>query len=335
MEIMINSGNNGLSVNQKIPRYNLLNESGDKWLSRRKIIGGSNTNLMELLPSKYSFAIDSFNKSQSNHWTIDKKRLSGQKAEYDSLSELEKKAFERIMCSINSVESLLFSNYQMIIPFITAPEVTLELSVMQYQTAKHTFAFSRIIESATDKDTSENIYNLWRTTDELRKRNGLLNTKFMEFSNNPVGENFLRNLIVSIASNTVVLYTEFSLLYALARKGKLLETSEVIKRVNRDISVHSGFLISMYDTLLEENPGLTSTEFKRSVVNLLRDMVNIETDFVQSVSEGMIPGLSNLTLAKFSQSQANRILKGIKQETLYPGISGNPLPWFESFAEIK
>lgn len=333
--LMINSGNNGLSENQKIPKFQLLNESGDKWLSRRKIIGGMNTNLMELLPSKYSFAIESFKKSQSGHWNLDPKRLSGQREEYDSLSELEKKAFERTMCSINSVESLLFSNYEILIPYITAPEITLELSLLQYQSAKHTYAYSKIIESTTDKDSSENLYNLWRTTEELRRRNGLLNRKLMEFNTNPIGGNFLRNVVVSISSCTVVLYTEFSLLYALARKGKLIETSEVIKNVNRDLSVHASFLVSMYNTLVDENPNIAGSEFKKSVVNLLRDMVNVETDFVQFVSEGMIPGLSDLTLAKFSQSQANKILKGIKQETLYPGISGNPLPWFETFSGVK
>lgn len=332
---MINSENNGLSVNQKITKYLLLNESGDKWLSRRKIIGGSNTNLMELLPSKYSFAVDSFNKSQANHWSLDVKKLAGQREEYESLSELEKKAFERTMCSINTVESLIFSNYQILIPYITAPEITLELSVLQYQAAKHTYAYSRIIESAIDKDDLENVYNLWRTTDELRKRNGLLNAKFMEFNNNPMGENFLRNIIISISSYTIILFTEFSLLYALARKGKLIETSEVIKRVNRDISIHANFLVSVYNALVEENPKLSTIEFRKSIVNLLRDLVNIETDFVQSISEGMIQGLSDLALAKFSQAQANKILKGIKQELLYPGISGSPLPWFDTFSEIK
>lgn len=331
---MINTGNNGLSVNQKIPRYQLLNEAGDKYLSRRKIIGGSNTNLLELLPSKYSFALEAFNKLEAVHWQADTKKLSGQKEEYKSLSELEKKAFERTICSINSVESLLFSNYQILIPYITAPEITLVLSTMQYQTAKHAFAYSKIIESTVDKDSTDNLYNIWRTTDELRKRNGVLNTKLSEFNNNPMGENLLRNLIVSISSYTIVLLTEFSLLYALARKGKLVETANLVKRVNRDVNIHASFLVSMFNALGEENPNLAGSDFKKSVVNLLRDLVNMETDLVQAVSEGMIPGLSDLTLAKFSQSQANKILKGIKQETLYPGISGNPLPWFDRFSEI-
>ncbi len=332
---MINGGNNGLSMNQKIPKYYLLNESGDKWLSRRKIIGGSNTNLMELLPSKYSFAVDAFKKIQTSQWNLEEFKLNGEKEDFESLSELEKKAFERIMCSINSVESLLFSNYQILIPYITAPEVTLTLSSALYQSAKHTFAYARIIQNAMESEDAEAVYNLWRTTDELRKRNGLLNTKFLEFSNNPMSDNFLRNIVVSTAANTIFLYTEFSLLYALARKGKLTKTANIIKHVNKDIAIQSSFLVSMYNTLVEENPTLSSAEFKKSLVTLIRDLVNMETDFVQSVSEGMIPGLSDLTLAKFSQSQANKILKGIKQDILYPGISGNPLPWFETFAELR
>lgn len=332
---MINNQSNGLSVNQRIPKYYLLNEAGDKWLSRRKVIGGSNTNLMELLPSKYAFSIDAFGKAELNQWNIEDANLEDEKEDYQSLSELEKKAFERILCSVNSIESLLFSNYQILIPYITAPEITLTVSLMEYQAAKHTFAYSRLIQNAMDKESAENVYNLWRTTEELRKRNGSLNNRFLEFANNPMSDNFLRNIIVSACANTVFLYTEFSLLYAMARRGKLVESANLVKKVNRDISVHASFLVSTYNTLIEENQALATNELRKTTVSLVRDMVNMETDFVQSVSEGMIPGLSDLTLAKFSQAQANKILKGIKQDILYPGISGNPLPWFETFAEIK
>lgn len=335
VKLMINGGENGLSVNQKIPKYYLLNEAGDKWLSRRKIIGGSNTNLMELLPSKYTFAVDSFKKAQANQWCIENVDLSGEREEYESLSELEKKAFERIMCSLNSIESLVFSNYQVLIPYITAPEVSLSLSLIEYQASKHTFAYSRILESAMGADNAEGVYNLWRTTEELRRRNGSLNSRFMDFVNNPTSDNFLRDIVVTASADMIFLFTEFSLLYALARKGKLKKTAEVIKYINRDISIHSSFLVSTYIKLTEENPALPTVEFKKSQVNLIRDMVNMETDFVQSVSEGMIQGLSNLTLAKFSQSQSNKLLRGLKQDILYPGISGNPLPWFDSFTEVK
>lgn len=332
---MISTSGDGLSLNQKIQKFTLLNESGDKWLSRRKIIGGTNTNLMELIPHKYSWAMDLFRKHSENFWSIDKMDLSKEKEDYDSLSEIEKKAFEKILCSVNSVESLTYLNYQIVNQYITAPEVSLGFSVLQFQNAKHTYAYSRIIESSVGLTDSENVYNVWRTSEELRKRNSLFNAKLLEFCNNPTTDNYLRNLVVCAISGTVFALTEFSLIYAMARRSKLTSSAGLIKYVHRDMREHSTFLMHVYNTTLEENPKLSTGEFKRSIANLVREMVNIETDFVQSVSAGMIPGLSDLSIAKFSQAQANRILKSANQEIMYPGISGNPLPWFDSFAEIK
>jgi ribonucleotide reductase beta subunit family protein with ferritin-like domain len=40
-------------------------------------------------------------------------------------------------------------------------------------------------------------------------------------------------------------------------------------------------------------------------------------------------------IAKFTQAQANKVLKMLSLDPLFPGVGGQPIPWFESYSEIR
>ncbi|EQD30415.1 ribonucleotide-diphosphate reductase subunit beta, partial [mine drainage metagenome] len=99
-------------------------------------------------------------------------------------------------------------------------------------------------------------------------------------------------------------------------------TFEILRRIQRDLDIHSQAIVSIYSKLLEENPTIASPELKEYILKMTRDLTNLETDFTQFLSEGMIPGLNNLMIAKFSQAQANKVLKILSMEPLFPGVGG-------------
>lgn len=313
----------------------LINHNASKFVSQRKIVGGNHSNVMKFIPIKYPFAVDFYNQIAARTSTAVDYNLSKDKQTFGSITELEKKIVEKILCSVNLNESLLFSNYQILLPYITAPEISLAMSSMIGVHAYHTYIYSNIYKRIFSDGDAEMVYELWRTNNELRTRNSEMNLKFIEFNNKPTNGNFLRNIVLSLLMEKTVMYSDYSLIYAMARKGKMVGTARIFRKMNNDISLNVSFLTSMYNELTKENPELVTPEFNNSITVLVRDVVNIETDFIQAVAEDNLPGLSNLMLAKFTQSLANDILKHIGLSTLYPGISTNPLPWFQPFLKER
>lgn len=332
---MINPAESGLSLQQRLSKTSLFNELGDRWISRRKIIAGSNTNLMELGEIKYQEIYDYYAKIIANNWTGEQFSLTKDEKDYSQISEVERKTVERGVASLVFLESELLDNYYIIVPYFTAPECTLVASAMIAQTANHANALSNVVRGVVAQQERDPLYNSWRTIENMRERNKLINNKFLEFTNKPLVINFLDDLVISIFIQVVMIPSELSLIYSLTRRGRMPGTFEILRRIQRDLDVHSKMLTSIYLKLIEENPPLNSTELKDHIYKLARDLTNLETDFTQFLTEGMIPGLNNLMIAKFTQAQTNKVLKMLSMDPLFPGVGGQPIPWFESYSEIR
>ncbi len=332
---MINPAESGLTLQQRLSRSFLFNELGDRWISRRKIIAGSNTNLMELGEIKYQDIYDFYAKAIVNNWNGEQFSLAKDEKDYSQISEVERKTVERVLASLVFLESELLDNYYVIVPYFTAPECTLVASAMIAQTANHANALSNAVRGVVAQQERDPLYNSWRTIEKMRERNKLINNRFLEFINKPLVVNFIDDLVISLFIQVVMIPSELSLVYSLTRRGRLPGTFEILRHIQRDLDVHSKILTSIYHKLLEENQSLNSTELKDHVVKLIRDLTNLETDFTQFLTEGMIPGLNNLMIAKFTQAQANKVLKMLSLDPLFPGVGGQPIPWFESYSEIR
>jgi len=332
---MIESKPDSLGINDKLNSTILFNESGDKWLSRRKIVGGSKTNLINLAAIRYQWAVDYYRNMMASLYNPQQFTLTRENREYTSLSEIERKSYDRILSSLLALESIIVSNIQYVYPYITASEISACFSTMQYQQTVHCDTYSQIIISAIPENKREGIFEGWRTNEQMRLRNRDINNMLLKFVKDPTLGNFVKNILVTTVIQGVVIPTEITLIYALARHSKVVATANTIKYVNRDMNLHSDFLQALFKAVLEENPSLNNSETKKDLGQTIRDVVNIETDLIHNISEGMIPGLSDVTISRFSQSLSNKIAKNIGMEVLFPGITLSPIPWYESFGEIR
>ena len=332
---MINPSEAGLTLHQRLSKIVLFNELGDRWISRRKLIAGSKTNLMELGELKYDWLYSAYQELKTVSWSADNFNLAKDQKDHSVLPEIERKTFERVLSSLVFLESELLENYYVIGPYFSAPEATIVVSELTSQTTYHCYALSQILRNTIDKADIDSVYNSWRTQDGLRQRNKNINIRFLEFTNNQTVENFLLGLATISTIQLVLIPSELSLVYSITRRGKMTATAEILKRIQRDLDLHAQILIRIYLTILNENPALNSQELKTSIVKLMRDITNMETDFTQILSENMIPGLNNLVVAKFTQARTNKVLKEFSLEPLFPGVGGQPIPWFEGYSELK
>ncbi|MCL4333000.1 MAG: ribonucleotide-diphosphate reductase subunit beta [Candidatus Thermoplasmatota archaeon] len=332
---MIESNAPGLAFHDRLSKIILFNESGDKWLSRRKLIGGSKTNIMTLAAVKYQWAMDSYRSMFLNIFNPMQFNLSRENRDYASLSDLERKAYDRLMSSLIFLTSLQLSNVQNMAPYFTAPEITMMFTMMEFQLELHLDSYSQILISTVPESHRESIYEGWRTNDQIRQRNFKINERFATFAREPFADNLMRNLAMTVLVYNVSLMTELAPIYALSRHSKMMGISGAVKYGQRDITSHTSAIIKLYNSIVEENPSLGSADLKTSIHSTIREYVQMETDLLHYVCEGMIPGLSDVALARFSQSLANKTSKGIGYELLFPGITMSPIPWFDTYGEIK
>ncbi len=325
----------GFSPRERMQRIFLFNESGDKWISRRKIVGGSHTNLISLDEPKYPWALNTYRKIISNVFNPAEFNLDRENRDFSALSDLDRKIFLRTISSLMVIESTMFSNYEIITPYFTSPEVATAFSGLTFQETLHSDGYTQIVTHAIPQNLRESVYELWRTTDWFKSRNRLINDTFFSFVKEPIAENFLLNLIGSAVVTGSILPAEFAIIYAFSRHNRLIFTTNLIKYINRDVNLQYDFLLKVIAAVYEENPQLKSETFNSVTSDVVKELIRLETDFIHNVTEGMAPGLTDFTLTRFCQALANRQAKALGVSTLYPGISGSPIPWFDTLIEIR
>ncbi|MCL5786057.1 MAG: ribonucleotide-diphosphate reductase subunit beta [Candidatus Thermoplasmatota archaeon] len=332
---MIETKTTGLAFHDRLSKILLFNESGDKWISRRRIVGGSKTNIMELSLIKYQWAADSYRAMFANIFNPMQFNLARENRDYSSLSDIERRSFERLLSSLIFVESVQLSNLQNMTPYFTAPEVVLLLNMIEFQTSIHLDVYGQLVVAAIPENRREQIYDAWRTTDQIKQKNLKLNEKLAVFAREPFADNLLRNIVLTALIANVSVMTEIAPIYALSRHSKMIGTANALKYVQRDVTSHAAALIKLFEAITVENPSLNSEEMKNSVHALIREYVQVETDFIHYSCEGMLVGLTDVAISRFSQALANKTSKGLGYELLFPGITMSPIPWFDSYAEIK
>lgn len=324
----------GLLPKDRMQRVFLFNENGDKWLSRRKVMGGSATNLLAFESPKYIWAYNTYKRMVSNVFSPAEFNLDRENRDFAALSDLERKIFTRTMSSLLVLESILFSNYEVITPYFTAPEISAVMSSAIFHETLHTDTYTQIVTHAIPESLRESVYEMWRTTEWFKSRNRMVNESLYRFIKDPSAGNFLQNIISSALIVGAILPTEFAVAFSFSRHNRLVFSANALKYVNRDLQEQYSFFIKLILEIINENPHLADGLEQESTDNL-KELIGEETDFIHNVTEGMAPGLTDFTLTRFCQSMANRQGKSLGFQTLYPGISGSPIPWFDSLTEIK
>lgn len=316
-------------------KVTLFNPDGEKLLSKPKLVGGFSTGILSFSFARYPWAMDYYRKMGGNFYNPQQFNLTKENKDYASLSDVERKTYERTILSGLILESILQSNIHEIGPYISSPDLLAVLSAMEYQLTEHCDTYSHIINSAVPESRREAVLESWRTVDQIKQKSMLYVEQLKKFQKDQQIVELHRNILTSSVIAGAIIPTEFTVIYALARHSKVVGTSNALKYVQRDLLMQAEFLQILIKTLAVENPLLATPDIRKDSVELIRELVKIETDFIHYVSEAMIPGLSEVMITRFSQSLCNRIGKTCGFDMVFPGITMSPIPWFDTFTEVK
>ncbi|HLD16677.1 MAG TPA: ribonucleotide-diphosphate reductase subunit beta [Coxiellaceae bacterium] len=300
--------------------------------------------LNQLVPFKYLWAWKKYLNACANHWMPNEINMSADIALWkdpNGLTEEERTIIKRSLGFFATADSLVANNLVLAVyRHITNPECRQYLLRQAFEEALHTHSYQHIIESL-GLDEAE-VFNMYREVPSVaRKASWAIRfTKSLNDRNFHTGtpendQRLLRDLIAFyIVFESIFFYVGFTQILAMGRRGKMTGTSEQFQYILRDESMHANFGIDVINQIKVENPHVWTPKFQEEVIQIIRDGVELETQYAHDTMPHGILGLNADMFKDYLRYIANRRLKQIGLPEQYPGVI-NPFPWMSEMMDLK
>lgn len=214
----------------------IFNPEGDREAYKRRIIKGNPTNILELNEIKYNWAFDLYKTMGfTNFWIPEEIQMLEDRKQYETiLSDYEKRAYELVLSFLIALDSFQVDMLKDFGRMITAPEVEMAITAQEFQESVHAYSYQFILESVVDPIKADEVYNYWREDERLLERNKVIAEIYNEFIRKPTEENFIKAVIGNYILEGLYFYSGFAFFYTLGRQGKMTNTVQQIKYINRD-----------------------------------------------------------------------------------------------------
>lgn len=313
----------------------LFNPEGDRDPDRRRIIGGNSTRLIELNNIKYPWAVELYRTMLANFWIPEEIPLAKDAKDYRLLAPAEREGYNLTLSFLIFLDSIQTVNLPNLADYVTAPEISLCLTVQAFQEAVHSQSYAYILDTVADPLLRDMVYNFWREDAELRERNQVVVERYQAFLDDPSPENLLRSVVANAALEGIYFYSGFALFYALARTGRMMGTASVIRYIQRDETTHLHLFQQIFRGLLRENPDLQREALIRNAWAIFEEAVEQESRWGERVTAGVMPDLEPGTVGRFIRHLANQRMIGLGLDAPYPEVRETPYPWFDAFSSLN
>jgi ribonucleoside-diphosphate reductase beta chain len=319
----------------ELNKRGLFNEDGERDWGKRRIIGGSTTNLIELNNVKFDWAMKTYRTMMNNFWIPEEIPMAEDVKQYKLLSPIQRAAYDKIIAFLIFLDSLQTANLPNINDYITAPEVNLCLTVHTFQEAVHSQSYSYILDSVCDPTQRDEIYNLWREDENLKSRNRFITDLYEQFVADPTPTNLVKTVMANFILEGIYFYSGFAFFYSLGRMGLMLNTVSEIKYINRDELTHLGLFNNIFREIRRENPELFTAELIEELRAMMKTAVETEIKWGQYVLDNQIDGLTNPIIDKYIKWISNDRMSMIGLEPIYPEVYEDPAKWINQFSKLN
>jgi len=300
--------------------------------------------LNQLVPFKYRWAWQKYLDACANHWMPQEINMNADIALWkslDGLTEDERTIIKRNLGFFSTADSLVANNLVLAVyRHITNPECRQYLLRQAFEEALHTHAYQYVVESL-GMDEGE-VFNMYRELPAVaRKAEWAL--PFTQSLGDPAfrtgtpedDQRLLRDLIAFyVIFEGIFFYVGFTQILSMGRRNKMTGTAEQFQYILRDESMHMNFGIDVINQIKIENPHLWRKDFQDEIVRMIREAVEIETQYAYDTMPRGVLGLNAGMFKDYLEFIANRRCAQIGLPEQYPGAS-NPFPWMSEILDLK
>ena len=267
-----------------------------------------------------------------NYWQADEVNMSNDIKQFGSLSESEQDAYLKIIGLLATLDAPQTRTALLLSLYATDPSVQSIMAVIAQQEAVHNESYSYVLSSIVSLDKQNKAFDFGRTDEVLIKRNQNIAKYYNEFVENPTTENILKTLTYTTLLEGLFFYSGFAFFYNLARYNKMVGTSTMISYINRDELEHGRFISELFRATLAENPELNNDEFIGWVYEQFKESVQLEIEWSNYVLHD-IDGIDMEDMQGYIKYRANKMLRLIGLNEIYPEYVENPMKWIRAYAD--
>jgi ribonucleoside-diphosphate reductase beta chain len=298
----------------------------------------------QLVPFKYEWAWQKYLDGCANHWMPQEINMTADIALWkdpDGLTEDERTIIKRNLGFFSTADSLVANNLVLAVyRHITNPECRQYLLRQAFEEAVHTHAYQYCVESL-GLDEGE-IFNMYREVPAVAKKVewALPYTQFLADPHFHTGtpendQKLLRELFAFyVIFEGIFFYVGFTQVLSMGRRNKMTGTAEQFQYILRDESMHMNFGIDVFNQIKIENPHLWTGELQDELIAMLREAVELETQYAQDTMPRGVLGLNAQMFEQYLQFIANRRCSQVGLSQQYPGAT-NPFPWMSEVLDLK
>ena len=309
----------------------------------KKIIN-CRADLNQLVPFKYDWAWSKYLSACNNHWMPQEVNMTADIALWkseDGLTDDERMVIERNLGFFSTADSLVANNLVLAVyKHITNPECRQYLLRQAFEEAIHTHAYQYCIESL-GMDESR-LFNMYREIPSVATKAqwALPYTQSLGDINFKTGtkendQRLLRDLIAFyVVFEGIFFYVGFTQILSMGRRNKMTGVAEQFQYILRDESMHMNFGMDVINQIKLENPHLWNDDFKKDMVKLILEGVELETKYAYDTMPRGILGLNAPMFEEYLKYIANRRLTQIGLTEEFKNAQ-NPFPWMSEVLDLK
>jgi len=223
---------------------------------------------------------------------------------------------------------------------ITNPECRQYLLRQAFEEALHTHAYQHVIESL-GLDQAE-VFNMYREVPSVAMKaqwaipyTRSLGDKTFHTGTPENDQRLLRDLIAFyVVFEGIFFYVGFAQILSMGRRNKMTGTAEQFQYILRDESMHMNFGIDIINQIKIENPHLWTPEFQQEAINMIKQGVELESQYAIDTMPHGILGLNATMCREYLQFIANRRCAQLGLAEQYPGTE-NPFPWMSEIIDLN
>jgi ribonucleoside-diphosphate reductase beta chain len=303
-------------------------------VNARRLINGPDNGLMCISPLKHTWARHMWEVMRANEWSPKEIGMANDKKQYNSkdLSPSEKLMYDKTLAFLSNLDGIQFNNLTSNIgKHITSPEVSMCISRQAFEEAGHVDAYSLMIEAITDNPAD--IYLAYENDSIMAAKNEHILVQSQIVGKDFTPRNFALAVVANICLEGIYFYSGFLAFYILAKQGKMLNSADQIRYIQRDEQTHLELFSCMYDTLKIENPEIFDARFYEEVAALVHSAVQLESEWGAYIIRGGVMGVTPPISKQYIQSIADKRLARIGITAMYG--TKDPIGWVESFSSVK
>lgn len=310
--------------------------------SEKRLINCAQVDVNQLMPIKYQWAWEHYLNGCANHWMPTEVPMNRDVEIWRSnkLTDDERMVIMRTLGFFSTAESLVGNNLVLaIFKHVTNAECRQYLLRQAFEEAVHTHTFLYVVESLGLNESE--IFNMYREIPTIAKKDAFemeLTTEVLDpdFSTDtPEGRQaFLKNLIgYYVIMEGIFFYSGFVMMLSFHRRNLMTGIGEQFQYILRDETVHLNFGIDLINGIKSEDPDLWSPEFQQTMVDRIREAVELEIEYAESCLPRGVLGLNAELFRDYVQHVADRRLERIGLPTQYG--SPNPFPWMSETIDLS